>query len=342
MVVTAQKHQVPNSGADKPWYEPYYNVALEKGLITGNDFLMEKLNMPIARVEMAKISVRAAQSKWQKEEMVDGEALYESTKAGLLQGMDDQGALAPMAQTTRAQSVTVIERILTLNDGKVLPVDKYATSNAEIEWHKTNIYTMLPQYFLRDYLDKRDEFAASTLRFEAENGFSEVEKYIVIDLDDPNDPNRKLIPDSVKWRITGPIMEGKPGEWPTNAYALLSFNRLVVDSPVNVPMFRTAGIYVNYLGESEELKAEGKPYKVGQFGEYDPSRGAILYGAIPVKAGYNDIRYVTGNFIPKGELRVPSGERNRISLTNNLTYDLGQRRLDTIYTSLVDYSLSKE
>lgn len=344
MVVTAQKHPVPKSSADKPWYEPYYNVALQKGLITGTDFSLEKLNMPIARVEMAKISVRAANSKWQKEEMVDGEALYESTKVGLIQGMDDQGALAPMAQTTRAQSVTVIERILTLNDRKELPVDEYATSNAEIEWHRTNVFTMLPQYFLRGYMDSGKNIDISKFRYEGENGFSEVEKFVVIDLDDPNDPNLDLIKDrKMAWRFnkSGQRLEGI-GEWPKNAYALISVNRLVVDSPNAVSVFRTGGVYINYNGESEVLRKEGKPWGVGGFSEYH-SKYQALYSAsvFDVQQGHNDMRYIYGQFLPKGKLVSPNGV-DYVNLYVHSASDLGQPNSPHVYTSKVDYSLARE
>ncbi|MEF3304218.1 S-layer homology domain-containing protein [Paenibacillus sp. GYB003] len=346
MVVTANKLPITQKADGSEWFKPYYAAALEKGLITETEFPVDKLNLPIARVDMAKISVRAVNSKWHKQEMTEGEALYESTKVGLIQGMDDAGTLAPLGQTTRAQSVTSIERVLALQAGKTLPVDKYATSNAEIEWHKTNIFTVMPQYFLRDYLDHGRNVDVSKMRFEAENGYSEIEKIIAIDLDDPNDPNRALIPKNVRWKTLGvtPVIEGGIGEYPTGAYALLAFNKLVVDSPVDVRGFRTSSLLVNYKGESKELKDAGKPYKLGLFTEYLPENEFYVVAAVRnVKAGHNDINFVNGFFIPKGKLTVDQKDGlDRIAIYNQAAVELGQTVVHPLYSSRVDHSLSEE
>lgn len=341
MIVASSKLPVKAPSGNEEWYLPFYNAAVSKGIVTNGDFPKDKLNVAISRADMAKLSLRASNEKLLSKELVDGEAMYESTKTGLIQGMDDQGTLAPEGQTTRAQSVTIIQRILDLHVGKTLPTDKYAMSQAEIEWHKTNIFTMLPQYFLRAHLDRGTNFDISKLKYEGENGYSEVEKYVVVDLDDPNDPNRNLIPENVQWRIGS--KRGEINEWPTNAYALISVNRLVVNSTVDVQTFRASGINATFNGESAELKEQGKPWRLGFFSEYYPKYQAIYHTAVfDIKAGYNDIHYIYGQFIPKGVLKDPEGV-NVIVLRNQPATELGQQGGGIIvYGSPVDYTLVKE
>ncbi|MEF3313130.1 S-layer homology domain-containing protein [Paenibacillus sp. GYB004] len=342
MIVASSKLPVKAPVENEEWYLPFYNAAVSKGIVTNGDFPKDKLNVAISRADMAKLSLRASNEKLLSKELVDGEAMYESTKTGLIQGMDDRGTLAPEGQTTRAQSVTIIQRVLDLHSGKALATDKYAISQAEIEWHKTNIFTMLPQYFLKGYLLTGKKLDVSKLRYEGENGYSEVEKYVVIDLDDPNDPNRGLIPENVQWRLGGGI-NGPINEWPTDAYALISVNRLVVNSPTDVETFRASGIYASFSGQSEELKAAGKPWKLGYFSEYYPKYRAIYQASVfDVKAGYNDIRYIYGQFIPKGVLTAPDGQNNMV-LYNRSATELGQPSSSiAVYGSPVDYSLVKE
>lgn len=75
------------------------------------------------------------------------EWMYLATKAGLIQGVDDTGSLDVEGTTTRAQAVTIIERILSAKAGGTLENDLHAVNRAAVLWRKTNIFEVMPQYF---------------------------------------------------------------------------------------------------------------------------------------------------------------------------------------------------
>src|SRR5690606_35990949 len=122
------------------------------------------------------------------------ELMYLATKAGLIQGLNN-GELGVDQPTTRAQSVTVIERILTVRAGGTLEVDKYAVNRAELAWHQTNVFTVMPEFF--DNERARRSWNPDNLFVEAPDGSyrGELDALIAIDLDDPNDPHRGLLGD---------------------------------------------------------------------------------------------------------------------------------------------------
>jgi hypothetical protein len=128
--------------------------------------------------------------------------MYNATKKGLIQGLD-AGALAPDNTTTRAQSVTIIERILTVNSGGTLEVDKYALGNAELALKKTNIFTVMPELFG----GKGFPWNMDNLTIETSDGLYKgvVTRVVAVDLEDPNDPNRGILGDlnELVWRGGG-------------------------------------------------------------------------------------------------------------------------------------------
>jgi hypothetical protein len=132
MAVIAMNLPVNGATSGSEWYKPYIAAATEKGILRTTDFPIAAINNPITRLEMARISVRAADVKLQDKtvQIDDKTALYKATKSGLIQGLAS-GDLAPNNSTTRAQSVTIIERILSVLKGDVLPVDDAAFKNAE-------------------------------------------------------------------------------------------------------------------------------------------------------------------------------------------------------------------
>ncbi|WJH34576.1 hypothetical protein N6H14_33195 [Paenibacillus sp. CC-CFT747] len=104
--------------------------------------------------------------------------------------------------TTRAQSVTVIERILTVKGGGKLEVDKYAVANAELFWHKTNIFTVMPEFTQKQHpahpWDPNNLFVATP-----DGKYrGELEELIAIDLADPNDPHLGELPE-LRWYNRG-------------------------------------------------------------------------------------------------------------------------------------------
>jgi hypothetical protein len=119
--------------AGQAWYQPYVNALLQAGYYGSND-TEAPWNEPITRIEMAKVAVRATSKELQAPNTAvnDSFAMLTSVKKGILQGLDN-GRLAPQETTTRAQAVTIVERILMLNNGGTLSVDELALINAQAQ-----------------------------------------------------------------------------------------------------------------------------------------------------------------------------------------------------------------
>ncbi|MCS7461684.1 S-layer homology domain-containing protein [Paenibacillus doosanensis] len=102
----------------EPWYKPYAAALTGAGYYTEDEAAQAAWNEPITRGEIAAIAVRATNADLRKDHTVVTEdfAMQEAVHQGLLQGLDN-GRLAPEETTTRAQAVTIIERILAANAG---------------------------------------------------------------------------------------------------------------------------------------------------------------------------------------------------------------------------------
>jgi hypothetical protein len=208
MIVTALKLPVSGETTGSSWYVPYLNAAIAAGILRASDFSANGINMPISRLEMARIAVRATEPTFQNKavQIDDKSVMYNATKVGLIQGLA-YGELGPDKATTRAQSVTIIERVLTVKDGGKLEVDKYALGNAELALKKTNIFTVMPEFFGGDPSgDFKGGWNPSELFIESMDGIfkATLDQIIAIDLDDPKDPNRYLISDKMdeyKWSV---------------------------------------------------------------------------------------------------------------------------------------------
>ncbi|MBO9604367.1 MAG: S-layer homology domain-containing protein [Paenibacillaceae bacterium] len=201
MAMTALK--LPLGPAGGVWYDTYVRGAVSAGMYK-YDFASGTWDDPITREEMAMLAVRAAVKDVRDAVAYDKKKyMYAATKAGLIQGMDDRGTLGMDQPTTRAQSVMIIERILTVNSGGELSGDKYAVSTAELAWHKTNIFTVMPEFFDFAKVDEGHEWNPDNLFVETPDGQfrGELDAMVAIDLTDPQDPNRKLLPklDQMQW-----------------------------------------------------------------------------------------------------------------------------------------------
>ncbi|MGQ7889348.1 S-layer homology domain-containing protein [Paenibacillus sp. WC2504] len=115
------------------WFQPYVDRLKSKGIIPAE--FPERYNEPLQRFEMSILSVRSV-DKTLKGSMVD------STKMGLIHGVS-RTDLDVYGTSTRAQAITIIERILAAKNGEKLQVDKYAASAAEIAATGSNVGTML-------------------------------------------------------------------------------------------------------------------------------------------------------------------------------------------------------
>jgi hypothetical protein len=201
MAVTALKLPVTGDTTGSQWFKPYEDAAKEKGILRDSDFPEDTINNSISRLEMARISVRASDSTFQNKavQIDDNSVMFNATKTGLIQGLA-KGELGPDQSTTRAQSVTIIERILMVNSGNKLEVDKYAVSNAELALKHTNIFSVMPQIFGGKQIEAWD---IAKLTMETGDGLykATMDQIVAIDLEDPNDPNLGLLGDlnKLKW-----------------------------------------------------------------------------------------------------------------------------------------------
>ncbi|NEW08695.1 S-layer homology domain-containing protein [Paenibacillus sp. SYP-B3998] len=210
MVTIALALKPTGTSTSSEWYKPYLAVAIEKGIVKDNDFPATDLNKPISRLEMSKVSVRATDTALQdkKVNIDDASVMYNATQKGLIQGLAG-GDLAPKSSTTRAQSVTIIDRILRVNNGEKLEVDKYAVSAAELVLKKTNIFSVMPEIFGGKQLEGQFSrmWNPANLVMETSDGIFKgtVDRIIAIDMADLNDPNRGLLGDVDKltWRTGG-------------------------------------------------------------------------------------------------------------------------------------------
>ncbi|MGF7029760.1 hypothetical protein J2T17_000665 [Paenibacillus mucilaginosus] len=117
--------------AGASWYDPYVNALKGEGVLRDRDF--QEMGENMTRAEMAKLAVRMAKKEYAdpKVQLEDNAAMTQAVKLGLIQGLAG-GELAPEKTTTRAQTITVIERVLKVKAGETLPVDSLAVRNSEL------------------------------------------------------------------------------------------------------------------------------------------------------------------------------------------------------------------
>lgn len=160
------------------WYVPYVNRLKELSVIPLE--FPERYNEPLQRFEMAMLSARSVDNAL-KGSMLD------AVKLGLIQGVNTTD-LAPYSTSTRAQAITIIERILSAKKGEKLPVDKYAISQALIETTNSNVEYVLglkPQNIGETW--SAGQGATVTL-----------DQVVIADPSDENDPYMSYI-DMSKW-----------------------------------------------------------------------------------------------------------------------------------------------
>ncbi|MED4602587.1 S-layer homology domain-containing protein [Paenibacillus validus] len=143
MTATALKLKLDSVEQGSGWYKAYVKALTDAGITRDRDFATEDWNAPITRLEMSRIAVRATDADLQKKEfnIDNASVMFNATKTGLIQGLAN-GELAVDAPTTRAQSVTIIDRILKVNNGEKLQVDQAAASFAEIDLRGSNFETV--------------------------------------------------------------------------------------------------------------------------------------------------------------------------------------------------------
>jgi hypothetical protein len=282
MTVSALDLEVGSTSGS--WYTSYVNAAQTAGIYKAGDFSKSDWTKPMSREEMSKVAVRALGVT----DVEDKQWMYLATKNGIITGTAP-GEISPEGTTTRAQAIAVIERILSIKDGKTLASDKYAVAAAELYWHKTNIFTVAEEIFNGPKNSNHrfgiKSWKQSNLTVSAPNGSVQgrVNSLIAIDWNDPKDPNRKLLPSKDKffWLYGGQEKKFSDND---ECYILLLDSELTVNK--NPQGYRTNRLALSVLGY------DGTPSKV-KINQAMPIRSndpkKEIYGlVIPKKALYYD------------------------------------------------------
>ncbi|OKP90173.1 S-layer homology domain-containing protein [Paenibacillus sp. P32E] len=262
MIVTATGQPVEETTGK--WYESYVEAAEQAALYTKSDFANSdtEWNKKITRQEMARIAARATGLKTTE----DDKWMYLATKTGLISGLG-AGKLGEKEYTTRAQSVATVERVLTVKNGGKLPTDKYAIGSAELAWHKTNIFTVMPEYFgyygqmWTQYDTYEDQWREDKLTLTSKDNkyVATLHELIAIDLEDPNDPNLKQVAplNTLRW---GYGEYGNPGHPVSNykkAYLLYWKSTVKNDAPDRYFGGRYAKIEILGVGKPNPKQIDG-------------------------------------------------------------------------------------
>lgn len=125
MLIVAQNITVESANQGEAWYSPYITAGENKGIYKSGEYKAEQWTNPITRQEMARMAVRAIGA-----EDKDNDEMYIAVQKGLISGTGD-GKLSPEGKTTRAQAITIIQRVLKISEGEKLPVDDKALSTTE-------------------------------------------------------------------------------------------------------------------------------------------------------------------------------------------------------------------
>ncbi|MFK7694432.1 S-layer homology domain-containing protein [Paenibacillus sp. HJGM_3] len=280
MAVTALKLPASGTVTGAEWYIPYANAAVAGGIHQWSDYSSGDWNTPMTREEMARVAVRATgeknddAKKW----------MYLATSKGLIQGLDDTGTLGEDLPTNRAQSVTIIERIMSVRSGETLPADKHAISRAEVKWHKTNIFTVMPQYFGNLY--PGTSWNPDDLFIKTPDGLYEgvLDELVAIDLEDPNDPFLNYLPDisTLKWHNLKVKPDGSKDGFPVSAYK----NSYILYFKGRETMRSDSSIYADFHGflPAVVYGAESPDIKAFVNGELNSTAGVFVQTLTDVPA----------------------------------------------------------
>jgi hypothetical protein len=287
MIVSALGIKASGAGA---WYEPYVAAAVDQGFHKLGDFKGDdKYDQPITRQEMSKILILAVDTAF-KDETNDNKLVYEAVKRGLIQGKPG-GDLALDEATNRGQAVAVIERLLSAKQGAKLEVDKYALSTAEINWHGTNVFTMLPQYFPEKQIGN---FDLSKFKWDSSDGnlHEEVVEYIAVDMGDPNDPHRHEI-EGLPFAFEQRNSDGSPTkvrqiQAPTNSYVTFSKVKDVLKGPYPKELytFVGGGIMTDELVPKEKAGKDQSSVEISIGTQETPT--TLLYSRYTMGQAYVD------------------------------------------------------
>ncbi|PZT51914.1 hypothetical protein DN757_30210 [Paenibacillus silvae] len=126
IVIGSLGYETESTASGAPWYKAYVAAAKLNQLYVESDFPSSDWSQPMKRMEMVHVAARAIEQVGTD----DYDFLYLAVKHGLISGTGN-GNLDPGGTTTRAQALTVVDRIHKVRGGQTLQVDTVALKNAE-------------------------------------------------------------------------------------------------------------------------------------------------------------------------------------------------------------------
>ena len=132
MAVAALGLPIEEQQSGEAWYVPYARAALEHGLIDPAEYEDGDYARFMSRMEMVRVAVKAIDESTRNAGLLDEELMLKAVENGIIRGIN--GKTVPQGTSTRAQAVTVIERMLKVRDGGELPVDEEVLEIARIEY----------------------------------------------------------------------------------------------------------------------------------------------------------------------------------------------------------------
>jgi len=132
MITVALNLPVEAQQEGEAWYVPYTRAALNSGLIDANEYADGDFAKEMTRMEMVRVAVKAFDETVRGQHALNEELMLKAVESGIIRGID--GKTVPEGLSSRAQAVTVIERVLKLRGGETLPVDENALEVAKVEY----------------------------------------------------------------------------------------------------------------------------------------------------------------------------------------------------------------
>ncbi len=118
---------IKNAESGSKWWSPYYDIAIENGILKNGELENGKLDQPMTREEMSMVLVRCAKQKGEvvgklvsDAQIADYSTISEEFKVyvkecfsmGLIGGVDTKGTFSPKGTLNRAAAATVIYRLV--------------------------------------------------------------------------------------------------------------------------------------------------------------------------------------------------------------------------------------
>ncbi|MEC0228998.1 S-layer homology domain-containing protein [Paenibacillus alba] len=235
------------------WYKPYVERFKEKGVIP--DIFPEGYAEPLQRYEMAMLSVKSTNKALKG-------TMREATSFGLIHGVSTTD-LDTYGTSTRAQAITMIERILSVKRGDKLPVDKHAASKAEIDETGSNVGTML---------GLKPKEIGTTWTY-AEGVTVRLNKLIVADPADVDDPYMKLV-DMSTW--------GKSTSKTDNVVVFANFTVVATEAGVGAADMQSDQMLTQLDTSDQLLLTDQQLTRWMQFKTVQTNEGYVAY-ALPKK-----------------------------------------------------------